>query len=745
MEISREVQDLLNRMALLAKKEQHEYVTPEHMLYILTEYPVFAEGFERCGGSLNLLKANLALYMKENMDIVDKEQNVRLSSGLNKILIEAEAKAISCEKYVVEIIHMVDGILKLEESHAAYFVLSQGIKAAELLFEMNSLEAEESEKKRSETDEQEEIEEGLKHRQVMEQFAICINENIEKMNPLIGREEELEQTIRVLLRKYKNNPLHIGEAGVGKTAITYGLARWIEEERVPDKLKGAKIYEVDLASMLAGAQYRGDFEKRFKQLMEEIKKEEKPILYFDEIHNIVGAGSVNGGSLDASNLLKPYLSDGAVRFIGATTYEEYKKYFSKSKSLVRRFQNIDIKEPSVEETVTILNGLKKYYEKFHHVRYGKGAVEHAVLLSDKYINERFLPDKAVDLLDEAGAYRVMHPTDKKIQTVDKTVMEEVLSKVCNIPPKTVMTDEIKGLARLERELSEQIFGQGEAVAQLANVVKFSKAGLREENKPLGSLLFAGPTGVGKTELAKCLAKLMDIRLIRFDMSEYAEKHTVAKLIGSPAGYVGYEEGGILTESIRKNPHCVLLLDEIEKAHPDIFNVLLQVMDYATLSDNQGRKADFRNVILIMTSNAGAKNLGKSLIGFGEGELGEEAILLEVKKVFNPEFRNRLDRIITFHGIDETMAVKIVDKQIGVLKQILEDKKIRFQATASLMEYLKTKGISKEYGAREIGRVINSELKPLLVDEILFGKLKKGGTCTADYKDEKILLSMKALT
>lgn len=574
---------------------------------------------------------------------------------------------------------------------------------------------------------------------VLLQYAVCINDEVKNSCPLIGREAELERTMQVLCRRQKNNPLHVGEPGVGKTAITYGLAARINEGRVPEKLKNARIYGIDLGSMLAGTQFRGDFEKRLKAVMEELKEEENPILYIDEIHNLVGAGAVNGGSMDASNLLKPYLTDGKLKFIGATTYEEYKKYFSKDKSLVRRFQNIDIKEPTVEETVEILNGLKPYYEKFHHVRYQKGTMEHAASLSEQYINERYLPDKAIDLIDEAGAYLELHPKNKKIQVVDKKLVEEVLAKICRIPKQTVETEERQKLARLERELKGRVFGQEAAVDQLTNAIKLSKAGLSEENKPVGSLLFVGPTGVGKTELAKSVAEVLGIRLVRFDMSEYAEKHTVAKLIGSPAGYVGYEEGGLLTEAIRKNPHCVLLLDEIEKAHSDIYNILLQIMDYATLTDNQGRKADFRSVILIMTSNAGAEKADRASIGFGGRQLNEEGITDEVKRVFRPEFRNRLDRIIIFRPLDAAMADRIVGKEFGNLARKAAEKNVELTLSRACRKYLAAKGVSREYGAREIKRIIGQEIKPLLVDEMLFGRLKKGGSCEVDYDGDQVIL------
>ena len=472
--------------------------------------------------------------------------------------------------------------------------------------------------------------------------------------------------------------------------------------------------------------------------MDGVTSFENPIIYIDEIHNIVGAGAING-SFDASNMLKPYLTTGEIRFIGATTYDEFNKHFSRNKSLLRRFQNIDVNEPSIEDTVEILNGLKSYYEEYHNVKYSKGTIEHAVNLSSKYINDRCLPDKAIDLIDEAGAYRVMHPLDKKIQTVDKKLIEEVLSKICNIPKQTVESDEIKKLAILDKKLKGQIFGQDEAIEQVVNAIKLSRAGLNDDNKPVASMLFVGPTGVGKTEIAKTLSSILGIELIRFDMSEYMEKHTVAKLIGAPAGYVGYEEGGLLTDAVKKNPHCVLLLDEIEKAHNDVFNIMLQVMDYATLTDSKGRKTDFRNVILIMTSNAGASSVGKKLIGFGERSVSRDGITDEVKKVFTPEFRNRLSKIVVFNSINEDMALKIIDKQFKILEDKLRDKGIKLVPSKACINHIKEKGISEEYGAREIVRVIDNEIKSLLVDEILFGKLKKGGQCKVDFIDGKIVI------
>jgi len=753
LKIAKEVEELLNDAVLNAGRRGNEYVTPEHVWFVLADRPAFQAAFKSCGGDVKKLKSRLEDYLGQ-MDTVEKDEGgIEVSYGLSQTIEEAARKAISSDRDTIELPHLLYSMMELEESYGAYFVQMQGVECVDLLVELGTdgsgrkmgagagrtggTDSHAGTGGTSDMDNEEDAKE--ERESVLLQYAVCINDEVKNSCPLIGREAELERTMQVLCRRQKNNPLHVGEPGVGKTAITYGLAARINEGRVPEKLKNARIYGIDLGSMLAGTQFRGDFEKRLKAVMEELKEEENPILYIDEIHNLVGAGAVNGGSMDASNLLKPYLTDGKLKFIGATTYEEYKKYFSKDKSLVRRFQNIDIKEPTVEETVEILNGLKPYYEKFHHVRYQKGTMEHAASLSEQYINERYLPDKAIDLIDEAGAYLELHPKNKKIQVVDKKLVEEVLAKICRIPKKTVETEERQKLARLERELKGRVFGQEAAVDQLTNAIKLSKAGLSEENKPVGSLLFVGPTGVGKTELAKSVAEVLGIRLVRFDMSEYSEKHTVAKLIGSPAGYVGYEEGGLLTEAIRKNPHCVLLLDEIEKAHSDIYNILLQIMDYATLTDNQGRKTDFRSVILIMTSNAGAEKADRASIGFGGRQLNEEGITDEVKRVFRPEFRNRLDRIIIFRPLDAAMADRIVGKEFGNLARKAAEKNVELTLSRACRKYLAAKGVSREYGAREIKRIIGQEIKPLLVDEMLFGRLKKGGSCEVDYDGDQVIL------
>lgn len=740
MKISEIVALIFIKAATYAKECGHEYVTPEHLLHEISFNENFVLAFKECLGDIELLRANLEQYLEENLDVVETIEP-QMSYLASEILTNAAIKSNSAGKEEIELIHVVDAIMNLEDSYASYYILLQGIEPVNLLAAMMEVEPfNKSERETIEVEKDGEVINSSKEKkEPWEEYVSSLNDIAMESAPLIGREKELERTMQILCRKYKNNPIHIGEAGVGKTAITIGLARLINENKVPDKLKGAQIFSLELGDLLAGTQYRGDFEKRLKAIMEGVSKFEKPIIYIDEIHNIVGAGSINGGSFDASNMLKPYLASGKIRFIGATTYDEYNKNFAKNKSLIRRFQNIDVKEPSIEESIDILKGLKNYYEEFHDVKYTEEAIKQSVILSDKYINDRYLPDKAIDLIDEAGAYRVMNPEEGEKQIVDLSLIEEVLSKITNVPKQTVEMDEVKELLHLEEKLDEEIFGQKEAVKEVVNAIKLSRAGLNDDNKPVASMLFVGPTGVGKTEIAKVLSKALNIELIRFDMSEYAEKHTVAKLIGAPAGYVGYEEGGLLTDAVKKNPHSILLLDEIEKAHSDIFNILLQVMDYATLTDNQGKKTDFRNVILIMTSNAGASDVGKSLIGFGERSITRASIDEAVKKTFTPEFRNRLNKVIVFNNLNKEMSEKIIKKQFKLLNKKLAHKNVEVVPTENLINHIITKGTSEEYGAREIVRIINSEIKSKLVDIILFGNLKDGGKSIVDYKDGEIIL------
>ena len=580
---------------------------------------------------------------------------------------------------------------------------------------------------------------GKRHPSDWHKLVTCISDKVDQHNPLIGREKELDRTIQVLCRAEKNNPLHVGEPGVGKTALVFGLAKLINENQVPDRLKGARIYGMDIGQMLAGSQYRGDFEKRIKMVMDGAAKEGNVIIYIDEIHNMIGAGRGSDGGPDASNMLKQYLEAGDIRFIGSTTYEEYNRYMAKSKGIVRRFQQIDIKEPSVDEAIKILEGLQHKYNIYHGVTYRKDALEYAVRASDKYISNRFLPDKAIDLMDEAGAYLEVHPANRQRSYVTKAVIQQILTKVCKIDAAAIKDEDNSALASLRQRMLDKIYGQDTAVDKVVEAVMMAKAGLIYDDKPMASLLFVGPTGVGKTEVARVLARELGIELVRFDMSEYTEKHAVAKLIGSPAGYVGYEDGGQLTDAIRKTPNCVLLLDEIEKAHSDIYNILLQVMDYARLTDNKGQKADFRNVILIMTSNAGAQYASQANIGFAGNVSRGQAMLAQVKKTFRPEFINRLSDTVVFHDMDRHMAELILDKKLAQLADKLSAKGVSIELTPQAREHLLKWGFTKEYGAREMDRVIGNRLKPVLMKALLFGKLKKGGKAVVKLEGKELVI------
>ena len=580
---------------------------------------------------------------------------------------------------------------------------------------------------------------GKRHPSDWHKLVTCISDKVDQHNPLIGREKELDRTIQVLCRAEKNNPLHVGEPGVGKTALVFGLAKLINENQVPDRLKGARIYGMDIGQMLAGSQYRGDFEKRIKMVMDGAAKEGNVIIYIDEIHNMIGAGRGSDGGPDASNMLKQYLEAGDIRFIGSTTYEEYNRYMAKSKGIVRRFQQIDIKEPSVDEAIKILEGLQHKYNIYHGVTYRKDALEYAVRASDKYISNRFLPDKAIDLMDEAGAYLEVHPANRQRSYVTKAVIQQILTKVCKIDVAAIKDEDNSALASLRQRMLDKIYGQDTAVDKVVEAVMMAKAGLIDDDKPMASLLFVGPTGVGKTEVARVLARELGIELVRFDMSEYTEKHAVAKLIGSPAGYVGYEDGGQLTDAIRKTPNCVLLLDEIEKAHSDIYNILLQVMDYARLTDNKGQKADFRNVILIMTSNAGAQYASQANIGFAGNVSRGQAMLAQVKKTFRPEFINRLSDTVVFHDMDRHMAELILDKKLAQLADKLSAKGVSIELTPQAREHLLKWGFTKEYGAREMDRVIGNRLKPVLMKALLFGKLKKGGKAVVKLEGKELVI------
>lgn len=710
---------VLNDTMKCCKEYRHEFIMPEHLLFVLTDefnfnrifnifYPIetFVERLEE---------------KLEDIETVPEGQDYEpeASIQLGQVIEFACQQVLNSSAKALDLPHLVMGILHLDESWASYLLKDAlGTKESNFMSELISA---------YEFDDhlEEETGEG-KHEAAWRRLVTCMNDLYQNHNPLIGRERELARTIQVLCRRDKNNPLHVGEPGVGKTALVWGLARMIEEGEVPERLKGSRIYQLDIGTLLAGTQYRGDFENRIKQIMDGIQEEsDRNIVYIDEIHTLVGAGATGEGSMDASNMLKPYLETGSIRFIGSTTYEEYNRHFSRSKGLVRRFQQIDIPEPTPEETKHIVRQLREQYEKFHGVTYDEAALDFAVDASYKFVNDRFLPDKAIDLIDEAGANCQLSILNS--QLVTKADIADVLAKTCKVDAMAMNDDEDHAqLETLAPRLLSKIYGQDEAIRQVVEAVQLSKAGLLDDNKPLASLLFVGPTGVGKTEVARVLAKELGIELLRFDMSEYTEKHTVAKLIGSPAGYVGYEDGGLLTDAIRKTPNCVLLLDEIEKAHQDIYNILLQVMDYARLTDNKGRKADFRNVILLMTSNAGAQFAGQANIGFTGGVSRGEAMLKQVKKTFKPEFINRLTGTVVFNDMDHEMATLILKKKLGELQEKLTAKQVTMTVSDEAFGLLLKEGYTREYGAREMDRVIAQRLKPLLMREILFGSLKQGG-------------------
>lgn len=701
---------------------RHEFVTPEHVLYAFASQEQFASASELLPHDASWLITQLEKEFL-SMEVVPETQKyvIEGSQQFSEMMSLAIKQAQYSDQETLDVPHVVAAMLMLNDSQAAY-LLDQftGDEKGEFMQSLVSAYA---------VDETGEAADGddANSPAPWRKLVTCVNDTYADHNPLIGREAELERTMQVLCRKDKNNPLHVGEPGVGKTALIYGLTALIERGAVPERLRGARVYMMDMGTMVAGTQFRGDFEKRIKMVMEGLAHEGNAILCIDEIHNLIGAGRNGDASLDASNMLKPYLESGAIRFIGSTTYDEYNRYIAKQKSLVRRFQQIDIAEPSVDDAIRIVEGLRPSYEKFHGVKYAAGVVEFAVRSAAKHIRDRFLPDKAIDLIDEAGAYRETHPlTTQKRQTVDRRLVTDILARVCKIDAEALKEQSNDTLRTLEGDIKKEIFGQDEAVGRVVEAVQMSKAGLADDTKPMASLLFVGPTGVGKTEVARVLSERMGMKLVRFDMSEYAEKHAVAKLIGSPAGYVGYEDGGLLTAAVRKTPNCVLLFDEIEKAHPDIFNIFLQMMDYAALTDNHGERADFRNAIIIMTSNAGAQYASRASIGFTGSVSRGDAMLTTVKKTFKPEFINRLTDIVVFHDMSRQMASLILDKKLAQLQTKLSAKNVTLHLSAEARELLLTKGFTPEYGARELDRVIGSMLKPLLMREILFGKLKKGG-------------------
>lgn len=766
----------------LACRLRHRILTPEHLLMVILSLPSIHKEMMNCSKIKGEPFRSLARYISEELNNIRSNnefeiEEVIASNAFTTYFDDAAAHAISSSKDKVSIYHWLRVLFEdREELTFASTLLRDCLDAKSFGTWFSSIL--EREKAISEEAEMISGEEVKKNLEDMDEFlrvatgstdedekweswetdefygvsdsstdwkseVVCINDTLEGRNPLIGREEELERTIQILCRKDKNNPLHIGDPGVGKTALIYGLARMIEDGRVPERLKGAKIYQMDMGAMIAGTQYRGEFEEKLRRVLEGASAEGNAIIYIDEIHTMVGAGAVRDSSLDASNMLKKYLEGDKLRFIGATTYEEFKKSIQKHKALSRRFQEIEVKEPSEEEAIKILNNLIPGYSAYHGVEYSGDVAEYSVKMSRRHIHGRSLPDKAIDLIDEAGAYRLLHPDPESGEKiVDVNLLAEVLARVCKVDALAMKRESMEYCISLTDRLLKHVYGQDEAVRDVAEAVLMSQAGLTDEHKPMGSFLFVGPTGVGKTELAKMLAKEMGIGLVRFDMSEYAEKHTIAKLIGSPAGYVGYDDGGLLTDAIRKTPNCVLLLDEIEKAHPNIYNILLQVMDYATLTDNQGRTADFSNVILIMTSNAGAQHANKASVGFASRTSAGEAMLKEVKRVFKPEFLNRLSGIEVFHDMDREMARLILDKSLRALEDMLSACNINIEMDEDVREWLMDKGFTPEYGARELERVITRYLKKPLSKEILLGGLKNGGEVKVKLKGDSISIEAR---
>lgn len=724
----------------LCKDMGNAFVTPEHVLLALLQEGYLAFPLIMSGGDDEELGNQLTDYINSSDNkAIDGFDDPFNSAQFVDMMEKAEYIAKNCGKDAIARHHVVKAILELPESRASYLLHEQ---VADPTFFLSLLPSQENDDDTdiddsfnmySEPNNDDEAATSSWH-----SLVTCINDDIKNHNPLIGREEEIDRTMQILCRKDKNNPILIGYPGVGKTAIVYGLVERIVSYNCPKKLADCKVYMMDMGSMLAGTQYRGDFEKKLKLVLEGARKEDNAIIYIDEIHSIMGTGKISDGSLDAGNMLKPYLERGDIRFIGTTTYEEYNKFMAGSVGITRRFQQVDIAEPSVDDTIKIMEGLKEHYESFHKIVIKKDIMEYAVRACAQHITDRRFPDKAIDLIDEAGAYLELHPKNRQVQYVDKQIINMVLSKLCKIDAEAMKTDDNKLLASLRQRILARVFGQDEAVDHVVEAVQMAKAGLTDDDKPLASLLFVGPTGVGKTEVARTLASELGVELVRFDMSEYAEKHTVAKLIGSPAGYVGYEDGGLLTDAVRKKPNCVLLFDEIEKAHSDIYNILLQVMDYARLTDNRGRQADFHNVVIIMTSNAGAQYASQASIGFRGGLTRGEAMMTQVKKTFKPEFINRLSDIVVFHDMNHDMAARILRKKLHELQLKLSAKKVTITIDDAAEQWLLNKGFTTEYGAREMDRAIAHYLKPKLMHEILFGFLSKGGNASVTINDKKEL-------
>ncbi|MDF3029466.1 MAG: clpA [Moraxellaceae bacterium] len=733
--LSRDLEVTLNLAFRDARAKRHEFMTVEHLLLALLDNESAAKVLKACGADITSLRRDLGHFVDETTPLIpshETERETQPTLGFQRVLQRAVFHVQSSGKKEVTGANVLVAIFSEQESQAVYFLKKQSIARIDVVnyisHGISKVHDESAAQEQPQEPVQDEESAGeATPKSALEAYASNLNElaRAGKIDPLVGRDEEIERAVQILCRRRKNNPLLVGEPGVGKTAIAEGLAWLVIEGKVPDAIANSVVYSLDLGALLAGTKYRGDFEKRFKALLTELNKKEGAILFIDEIHTIIGAGAASGGVMDASNLIKPVLANGSLKCMGSTTYQEYRGIFEKDRALSRRFQKIDVKEPTVEETYQILKGLKSRFEEHHGVKYADKALQIAAELADRYINERFLPDKAIDVIDEAGAYQRLQSPSKRKKTIGVPEIEEIVAKIARIPPKSVSANDKESLKNLERDLRMTVFGQDEAITALSAAIKLSRAGLKAPEKPIGCFMFAGPTGVGKTEVTRQLAKTLGIELIRFDMSEYMERHTVSRLIGAPPGYVGYDQGGLLTEAITKHPHCVLLLDEIEKAHPEVFNLLLQVMDHGTLTDNNGRKADFRNVILVMTTNAGADMTSRSSIGFTQQDHSTDGLEV-MKKMFTPEFRNRLDAIIQFKPLDTVVIASVVDKFLVELQAQLDDKHVVLDVDTEARTWLAQHGYDQMMGARPMARLIQEELKKPLAEKILFGELAEHG-------------------
>ncbi|AOW75569.1 ATP-dependent Clp protease ATP-binding subunit ClpA [Colwellia sp. PAMC 20917] len=738
--LNKDLEISLNMAFRQAKDSRHEFMTVEHLLLALLDNPSSIEALKACAADMGKIRKELLDFIAETTPVIPEgeiERETQPTLGFQRVLQRAVFHVQSSGKSEVNGSNVLVAIFSEQESQAAYFLKKSDISRLDIVnFISHGIS------KIEQTDSPQSTEEPhVEEPRTIENFATNLNEEARKGNidPLIGRDSELERTLQVLSRRRKNNPLFVGEAGVGKTAIAEGLANLVISDDVPEFLAETTIYSLDMGALLAGTKYRGDFEKRFKGLLKELEEEGNAILFIDEIHTIIGAGAASGGMMDASNLIKPLLSSGKLRCMGSTTYQEYQSVFEKDRALARRFQKIDVVEPSVDDTTKILHGLKEKYESHHGIRYTNKALRAAAQLSAKYINERFLPDKAIDVIDEAGAKQQLVAASKRKKVINDSDIESIVAKMARIPEKSVSSSEKDSLKTLDRNLKMVVFGQDHAIDELTSVIRLSRAGLGNEHKPVGSFLFAGPTGVGKTEVTQQLAKSLGVELLRYDMSEYMEKHAVSRLIGAPPGYVGYEQGGLLTDAVIKHPHSVVLLDEIEKAHEDVYNILLQVMDHGTLTDNNGRKADFRNIVLVLTTNAGAHEITRQSIGFKQQDQSIDA-MGEINKTFSPEFRNRLDNIVWFNHLDEVVIQQVVDKFIVELQALLDQKGVSLELTKDARKWLAVNGYDKSMGARPMSRLIQEHLKKPLANELLFGDLTHGGVAKVGVKKDKLVLS-----